>query len=158
MTSVDLQSHGHGTLGFALALPQSWEAAEDLHGTALIAVEPPRAPLFRANVNVTVEDAPAGALLEDWVTRGHEQLARVTDRLYAIDRERTALDGLAAIRSLGHHVDPEHGGIALEQWTLLDGPYAYVISASMAAPEYDELAELTNGIARSFRAPRERIA
>lgn len=152
---MELRSHRHSTVGFTLPLPESWEAVENLHGTALIAIEPPRPPLFRANVNVTVEEAPTGAELEDWVSRSLEQLARVTEGLYLIDREHTEIDGLTAIRSLCHHVDPEHGGVALEQWTLLAGPHAYVISASTAAPDYDELADLMNRVAEGFAAPEQ---
>lgn len=152
---MDLTRHHHSTVGFALALPESWEAAEDLYGAALIAIEPPRPPLFRANVNVTVEEARKGAELDDWVDRSLDQLARVTEDLYLIDREHTEINGLTAIRSLAHHVDPEHGGVVLEQWTLLSGPYAYVISASTAAPDYDDLADLMNRVAEGFTAPEQ---
>lgn len=152
---MELRAHRHSTVGFSLPLPAGWEAAENLHGTALIAVEPPRPPYFRANLNVTIEEAPAGAELDDWVRRSLGQLDRVTDRLYLIDREPTEVDGLPAIRSLSHHVDPEHGGLALEQWTLLAGPYAYVVSASTTAAEYDERHEFMSRVAEGFVAPRE---
>ncbi len=152
-----MQPHRHSTVGFTLPLPESWEVAENLHGVALLAIEPAHPPFFRANLNVTVEEAQAGAELDDWVRRSHEQLARVVDRLDLIDRERIEVEDLPAIRSLSHHVDPDHGGIALEQWTMLAGAHAYVVSASTGALEYDELADLMSRVATGFTAPREPI-
>jgi len=152
-----MRSHRHSTVGFTMPLPAPWEVAENLHGAALLAIEPEHPPFFRANLNVTVEEARAGAELNDWVRRSHEQLARVVDRLDLIDREPTEVDELPAIRSLSHHVDPEHGGIALEQWTMLAGSYAYVISASIGALEYDELADVMSRAAQGFTAPRESV-
>ena len=150
--SEELETYRHPTAGFELPLPRDWEQSENVHGCALVSVEPPREdPHFRANVVVTVEALGSGAELESWAESSLDALRESLDRLRVIDLESVEIDGLPARRALTHYLHDRFGGVNLEQWSLLHGGLGYVVSWSTAALEYDDLWSLTNSVAEGLR-------
>lgn len=152
MSELALEPYRHPTLPFGLSLPAGWERAEGVEGAALVAVEPPREdPHFRASAVVTVESLPGDTSLDAWVERSRDALAESFNRLRVIDLEVTEVGGLTAHRALSHYVHRQFGGVVLEQWALLEGPFGFVLSCSGAALEYDDLADLNHMIAAGLR-------
>jgi hypothetical protein len=148
--SEELETYRHPTAAFELPLPAGWERSENVHGCALIAVEPPRDdPHFRANVVVTVERLETE--LEGWAERSLDALRDSLDRLRVIDLDSVEVSGLSARRALTHYLHDSYGGVNLEQWSLVHGGFGYVVSCSTAALEYDDLWALTNGVAEGLR-------
>ena len=137
--------------GFELALPEDWERHEGAMGAALIAREPERGPSFRANVVVTVEALSRGLDLRGWTEQSGAALERALQHVHVVDDEDVEVGGVPARRRLLLHRSATEGGIALEQWSLVADGRGYVLSASTAALEYDDLADLCGGVARSFR-------
>jgi hypothetical protein len=150
--SEELETYRHPSAGFELPLPPDWEHTENVHGCALVSVEPPREePHFRANVVVTVESLGAGVELEGWAERSLDALRESLDRLRVIDLDSVEIGGLPARRALTHYLHDRYGGINLEQWSLVHGELGYVVSCSTAALEYDDLWPLTNAVAEGLR-------
>jgi hypothetical protein len=150
--SDELESYRHPSAGFELPLPPDWERSENVHGCALIAVEPPRDdPHFRANVVVTVERLDGDAELESWAERSLAALRDSLDRLRVIDLDSADVGGLPARRALTHYLHDRFGGVNLEQWSLVHGELGYVVSCSTAALEYDDLWALMNGVAEGLK-------
>ena len=148
----ELETYRHPTAGFELSLPQGWERSENLHGCALIAVEPPRDdPHFRANVVVTVERLDGHTELERWAERSLDALRESLNRLRVIDLDAAEVGGLPARRALTHYLHERFGGVNLEQWSLVHGGLGYVVSCSTAALEYDDLWALTNEVAEGLK-------
>jgi hypothetical protein len=148
--SEELETYRHPTAAFELPLPPEWERSENVHGCALIAVEPPRDdPHFRANVVVTVERLETG--LEGWAERSLDALRDSLDRLRVIDLDSVEIGGLPARRALTHYLHDRYGGVNLEQWSLVHGGFGYVVSCSTAALEYDDLWALMSGVAEGLR-------
>ena len=153
--SEGLESYGHPTALFELPLPPDWERNENVHGCALVAVEPPRdEPHFRANVVVTVEPLGGDAELDSWTERSLDALRESLDRLRVIDLDSAEIGGLSARRALTHYLHDSFGGVNLEQWSLIHGEFGYVVSCSTAALEYDDLWSLTNAMAEGLRMRR----
>jgi hypothetical protein len=150
--SEELETYEHPTVRFELPLPPEWERTENLHGCALIAVEPPREePHFRANVVVTVEPLDRDAELEGWTERSLDALRESLNRLRVIDLDDVEIGGLAARRALTHYLHGQFGGVNLEQWSLVHGGLGYIVSCSTAALEYDDLWSLTNAMVEGLR-------
>jgi hypothetical protein len=150
--SEELETYRHPSAGFELPLPRDWEHTENMHGCALIAVEPQREePHFRANVVVTVEPLDAHAELESWAGRSLDALRESLDRLRVIDLDSVEIGGTPARRALTHYLHGQFGGVNLEQWSLVHGGLGYVVSCSTAALEYDDLWSLTNSVAEGLR-------
>jgi hypothetical protein len=150
--SDELETYAHPTAHFELPLPPGWERSENVHGCALIAVEPPREdPHFRANVVVTVEPLDEAADLEGWSERSLDALRESLNRLRVIDLDTLEIGGLPARRALTHYLHGQFGGINLEQWSLISAGLGYVVSCSTAALEYDDLWSLTNAVAEGLK-------
>ena len=150
--SDELETYEHPTARFELPLPPDWERSENVHGCALVAVEPPRdEPHFRANVVVTVEPLDGDAELDSWAERSLDALRESLDRVRVIDLDSVEIGGLPARRALTHYLHDRFGGVNLEQWSLVHGGLGYVVSCSTAALEYDDLWALTNAIAEGLR-------
>jgi hypothetical protein len=146
-----LEVYHHSVMGFEIPIPAGWEVTEKVQGTALVAVEPPRAePHLRASAVVTVE------LLGDDAVRAWEQrsVAALQDsfnRLRMIDDERVTIDGHDARRVLSHYVHGQFGGVCLDQWMLVTGGAGFVVSCTTAALEYDDLWDLMATVAEGLR-------
>jgi hypothetical protein len=146
-----LEVYRHSVMGFEIPIPAGWEVTEKVQGTALVAVEPPRAePHLRASAVVTVE------LLGDDAVRAWEQrsVAALQDsfnRLRMIDDERVTIDGHDARRVLSHYVHGQFGGVCLDQWMLVTGGAGFVVSCTTAALEYDDLWDLMATVAEGLR-------
>jgi hypothetical protein len=152
--SEELETYRHSSAGFELPLPPDWEHTENVHGAALVSVEPPRdEPHFRANVVVTVESLGPDVELESWAERSLEALGESLDRLRVIDVDSVQIGDLPARRALTHYLHDRFGGVNLEQWSLVHGELGYVVSCSTAALEYDDLWPLTNAVAEGLRMP-----
>lgn len=145
----------HPTAGFTIPLPREWETVTDIDGVALIAVEPSRGDRwFRANLVLTIEELARGADLADWQRQAVGLMRQGLPEFHLIDLAETTLAGYPARRTLFHH-RAESGSVAAavatEQWTLVVGGLGYTITTSMAALEYDELADVFAGLVADFR-------
>lgn len=147
------RTYRHEQSGFTLPVPAEWEVAENLQGCALVAVEPEQDPRrFVANVVVTVESLAEDEPLESWVRRSHEALRDGTlPRLRIIDTVETEVGGLPAWRTLSHYLHQMHGGVNLDQWQVAHEGWGYVMSCSMGALDYDELADAMERMADGLR-------
>ena len=129
--------------GFELPVPVGWELADDLpDGVAVIAVEPTAAAGFRANAVLTVEPLPRDVGLESWQETVDAQLARELPHFLLIDRETVGDGGRRLMRRLGHHIGGETGPVTMEQWAIVVGDNGYTLTASVATPAYDSLADV----------------
>jgi hypothetical protein len=152
VTGVGIVTYRHPTAGFSLPLPTDWERVADARpGVPLIAVEPDRVGGFRANVVVTVERLPHGVDLDAWQASADGLLRDALSDYMLIDGERLDLDGRDIVRRLAHHAREDTGAITMEQWAMVDGDRGYTLTASVATPEYDAMAEGFAGIAWGFR-------
>jgi hypothetical protein len=147
-----LEVHRHSVMGFEIPIPVGWEVTEQVQGTALVAVEPPREqPHLRASVVVTVELIGDEADVAAWEERSVAALVDSFNRLRIIDDERVTLDGRDARRVLSHYVHGQFGGVCLDQWLLAAGGAGFVVSCTTAALEYDDLWDLTTTVAEGLR-------
>lgn len=151
--TVPLRPYRHPITGFELPLPEGWERTENTLGCALVVVEPPRDPYFRANVVVTVERLEYGEGPQSWAERSLQALRGSLNRVRVIDVEPVRLDGGPGRRVLVHYVHDGYGGVNLEQWSRAAHGLGYVVSCSTAALEYDDLWDLTSSIATGLRLP-----
>ncbi|HMJ95545.1 MAG TPA: hypothetical protein VK486_06815 [Thermoleophilaceae bacterium] len=150
--SDELETYRHPSAGFELPLPRDWEQSENIHGCALVSIEPPREdPHFRPNVVVTVEALGADVELESWAESSLDALRESLDRLRVIDLDSVDIGDLPARRALTHYLHDRFGGVNLEQWSLVHGELGYVVSCSTGALEYDDLWWLTNAVAEGLR-------
>lgn len=149
------RQYEHPTAGFTIPLPEEWEPLADIDGVALIAVEPARgSQWFRTNLVVTIEPLDIGADLAGWQEQALALMRYGLHEFQLVDVEDIELAGLPARRTLIHHrteAGPMAAAVAMEQWTLIVGRLGYTITASMAALEYDELADVFAGLVAGFR-------
>lgn len=148
---VPLHEYHCTAAGFAILLPQGWEATEEVEGGALVAVEPYRAQAFRNNVVVTVETVPADLDLSGWLERSLAGLRDSLNRCRVLDTEHTEVGGVPARRALVHYVHPNYGGVNLEQWSLRQGDRGFIVSATTIVPDYDDQRQLMATIAESLQ-------
>ena len=150
--SEELETYQHPSAGFELPLPRDWEHSENVHGCALVSIEPPRdGSHFRPNVVVTVESLATDVELESWAGSSLDALSESLHRLRVIDVDSVEIGGLPARRALTHYLHDRFGGVNLEQWSLIHRGLGYVVSCSTAALEYDDLWSLTNTVADGMR-------
>lgn len=147
-----LEVYQHSVMGFEIPIPAGWEVTEKVQGTALVAVEPPRAePHLRASAVVTVELLGDDADVTAWEERSVTALQDSFNRLRIIDDERVTIDGHHARRVLSHYVHGQFGGVCLDQWMLVTGGAGFVVSCTTAALEYDDLWDLMATVAEGLR-------
>lgn len=106
-----------------------------------------------SNVTVTVERLQDKEPFETWVERSLRELRENAelDRLMVLDVGDAEVGGLPARRLLSHYLHSRYGGINLEQWLMERDGWGYVISFSVAASEYDDLADFLAYMAEGLR-------
>ncbi|QSB15717.1 hypothetical protein JQS43_05095 [Natronosporangium hydrolyticum] len=148
----------HPSAAFMLSLPEQWERIEDIEGVALVAVEPPRGPWFRANVVVTIGQIEPGAPVTDWQDETLELLRQTLQEFVLIDVADGELAGAPARRTLAHHtIEDEEAvnAVVIEQWAVVAGGLGFTLTASVAALEYADYADLFYRVAAGFRPDPE---
>jgi hypothetical protein len=139
--------HRHSGGAFALPLPTGWECQENVHGCALIAVEPAREDEhLRPTVVVTIEPLVAGETLDAWTARSLEGLRESLQHHRLLDVQAVDVAGRGARRALSHYVNRVFGGVCLEQWLVPVEEVGYVISCTTPALEYDDLFEVMHTV------------
>lgn len=91
---------------------------------------------FRENLNVTVEDIPAGMMIDEYVRKGMKDLNEMGFSITA-DYEPTRINGCEARVA---HIKRKIGDVelAVDSYVVLDGHHAYVISCMATAETYEE--------------------
>ncbi|ADD41129.1 hypothetical protein [Stackebrandtia nassauensis] len=116
-------------------------------GVALVAVEPSGELYFSANIVVTTDALPTATELERWQDDSDGELELRLPDYVLLDRETTA-DG--RVRRLAHYEQPDCGPVTMEQWAWLYDGIGYTITASVATPAYDGLADVFARVAEGF--------
>lgn len=138
----------HTQSGFTLPIPASWEASEEVDDCALVAMPPTGDPqAFRPNVVVTVEELVGGA--EAWVQLARHALSDQLMQLRILDTEEITIGWQRAWRTLSNYMHPR-GSVNLEQWAMVHRGWGYVVSCSMSALDYDDLADTMAYIAEGL--------
>jgi len=139
--------------GFSIAVPEKWETRENHMGTAVILLSPreDQNDLFLENLNIVVEELPAGTELSAYLNESVKNMARMLEgfksgkaelyRLYRYDAGRAGYSYTL-------------GTLRLESTVTMvaRGGKAYVITCTSTKedfPRYREIFEKTTG---SFRA------
>ena len=151
---IGTRRYQHPKLGFELDLPRGAKVAAEL--PLVVHLGPESRADFQPALVITAERLPEGASLGEWADAS---LARELETLAAplvIDRERFPLAHGEMIRTLVHHITARHA-VTLEQWWTTARGRAYVLSASCATSDYDQLADDIIEVAHSF-SPGERSA
>lgn len=118
---------------------------------ALIALDPDTSgDGFRANLVVTVDELDPDTTVETFTDTALEVQDRVLDRMWLIDRSPARLRSGFGTRTLVHH-DADGFAVVLEQWRLVHGTLGYTVSASCAALDYDDVADVFATAATSLR-------
>lgn len=150
----ELEPYRHSELGFSLELPPDIELHEDLPHVAMLAVE--RAEVlpegaFRASISVVAEDGPPGLGLDGYAERSLAVQSQSMTAFRLLDRDALELDGVPAVRTLGHYVGGEALGVAVEQWRLIARGLGWVVSATSDAISYADKGEIMAACAETFR-------
>ena len=140
----------HPELGFGLALPEGARVALELPPVALL--HPERDWEFQPAFAVTAEPEAAETVLEDWVAAALGGQARELLGFRALDRGPDRIGGVPATRTLAHYLRGDHA-VTLEQWWLSAEGRRWVLSASCATLDFDELADRFEELARGFEPP-----
>ena len=144
--------------GFALALPDGWEAVRDAQpGVAMVALEPPDLAGFRTNLVVTVEDV-GGLSFEDWQLGCDELLPRTLQDYQLLDLGRLDDEAGPGVRRLAQHSAGGTCWVTLEQWVVLVGSTGVTLSATVETARYDAAADELATIAASLDVAPEAAA
>jgi hypothetical protein len=146
--------HTHQDPPFAIELPDDVElgAAE---GTLLVARDPNGQSPFRANLTVVAEQLPPGYDHAAYMDAGIEQAERSLPGWRLIDRTETG----QGERTLATYlITPETGfdlgrpvSVTLEQWRVIDGDIAWIVSCSCDTAEYWQASDTWARCAESLR-------
>ena len=154
MLEAELQRYRHADPAFAIDLP-AWFELADAGGALLVALAPPAASPFRANVTVAAQELPIGVELDAYTSAG---LASAAERFPAwrlIDRAETAVGALPASRTLATYRAAFEGGwvisVTLEQWVVVHDGLAWIVSCSCDSGDYADACELWLECAESLR-------
>lgn len=149
-----LQPYRHPDLGFTIDLPEGLDVDDRMPGVALVAAEradavPPGA--FRANLTIVAEDVAADTDLEAYTLGSLTEQEHVLEGFRLLDREETELSGHPAIRTLAHHRQGDVLAVAAEQWRLVAGTRAWILTATSGALGYAATADVLQQCVASFR-------
>jgi hypothetical protein len=161
MDADTLQRYRHAEPPFAIDLPADVEIDSAAPGTLLVARDPGgegRSP-FRANLTVVAEQLPDGFDPADYTAAGLAQAERSIPGWRLIDRTDTTLSGRPGERTLATYlVTPETGidlgravSVTLEQWRVIEGDVAWIVSCSCDTAEYWQASETWTRCAESLR-------
>ena len=147
------QIHRHATLGFTIELSAGLDVDEGMPGVALVAAEradalPPGA--FRANLTVVAEDVGEDVDLEGYLLGSLAEQERALEGFRLIDREQTELAGVPAVRTLAHHRARDALAVVAEQWRLVRGPRAWIVTCTSDAIGYAQTADVMAAAAESL--------
>lgn len=123
-------------------------------GVALVAVEPSGELYFRANVVVTIEAVSTTTDVDRWQDDAGGVLELRLPGYVLLDREPTAA---GRVRRLAHYEPPDSGPVTMEQWASLRDGLGHTITASVATPAYDGLADVFARVAEGFTPGGVRI-
>lgn len=155
-TTRSSMRHRHPEPPFSIDLPDDVEL-DVSPGMLLVARDPNGQSPFRANLTIVAEQLPPGA--ETSMDAGLEQAARSIPGWRLIDRTETTIADLQGERALATYlVTPESGfdlgrpvSITLEQWRVIDGDIAWVVSCSCDTAEYWQASDTWTRSAESLR-------
>lgn len=157
----NVTDYQHPSGAFTLPLPEQWERIDDVEGVAVVAVEPPRGPWFRANLVVTIGQLQPPAAVPDWQDETLQLLRHTLHDFVLIDVADGELAGAPARRTLAHHtIEDEEAvnAVVMEQWAVVAGGFGFTLTASVAALEYADYADLFHRVAAGFRPDPEFVS
>lgn len=151
MTADGATRFQHPSLGFALTLPASARVAAEVPPLILLGAD--RRWELPPSFMITVPSPGAAAgSLEEWVDRvlGEQATAPGVASTRLLDRGSSGPDGIRTLSSLFYR----GRAITLEQWwrRRAEGR-GWIISASCATLDYDELGDEIAALAASFEPP-----
>lgn len=140
----------HPSLGFSLTLPASARVAAEVPPVIFLGAD--RQWELPPSFVVTVPGPSAAAgSLEEWVDRelGEQVAASGVASTRLLDRASSGPDGIRTLSSLLYR----GRAVTLEQWWRRAEGRGWIVSASCATLDYDELSDEIAALAASFEPP-----
>jgi hypothetical protein len=137
---------------FSIRYPSDWSPEEGLEGAVVVLFAPSDGPsdAFRENVNVLVQELPAGTTLQEYDDASLEQAPDVIPDFHVVRRTRLTLDGTPAeeIRYTGSQQGSSLEWIAV--WLVADDR-AYVVTYTAPHADFERLLTTATTVLESLR-------
>ena len=151
-TKLFWKEYSHPTYRFSLYLPKDWtQKTEGLMGSAVLFLAPEEDALFRANVNVVVENLRKKNTLKEIADRSEKQLEFLLHEYRLLARAPTKLGTLAAIELRGMYSGTEGARILRTIIANTDDMH-YVVTFTTRADQEEKYNKLFEKVRQSFRA------
>ena len=160
MAAGQLERYRHADPAFEIDLPPGTEVGT-MPGMLVVARAPEDASSspFRTNLTVVAQELPPGTGPRALAEASLAEAARSFPGWRLIDRAPARLGELTAERTLATYLPSRRSGVdfgrplsvAVEQWRVLHGGLAWILSASCETPDYGCFGDVWRACAASWR-------
>lgn len=145
------KTYEHPSYQFSLRIPRSWETKSDgLGGAAVVFLASETDTVFRANLNVVVQDRRTQLNLEQISVMAAEQLKFVLNEYELLARAKTRLGSFDAFELRGRYAGPE-GRRIIRTFIAVTDSVEYVVTFGAREEREPHFQKAVRAIVDSFQ-------